>query len=73
MDLVRLVFDRLCAAGTPDDKQRAAIYQDCRALVAAAHDDTAERERALAALEKVIRRQEMQALYEQTLQRKPEP
>lgn len=67
MDLVRLVSDRLHAAGSPDARGRAAIYADCRALVAAAHADTAERDKELAALEKVIRRQEMQALYEETL------
>lgn len=67
MDLVRLVFDRLAAAGSPDEQARVEIYADCRALVAAAHADTIERDKELAALEKVIRRQEMQALYEETL------
>jgi len=67
MDLVRLVFERLAAAGSPDAQARAAIYADCRALVAAAHADAGERDKTLAALEKVIRRQEMQALYEETL------
>jgi hypothetical protein len=70
MDFVRLVFDRLNAAGSPDADGRAAVYAECRAFTAAAHANAAERETALAALEKVIRRQEMQALYEESLQRR---
>ena len=69
MDLVRLVFDRLCVTGSPDSEGRAAIYADCRARVAAMHTEAAEREKALAELEKVIRRQELQALYEESLER----
>lgn len=69
MDFIRLVFDRLHAAGTPDAEARAAIYDACRADVAAAHTDAAARDKALEALEKVIRRQEMQAVYEETLGR----
>lgn len=67
MDFVRLVFDRLHAAGSPDTEARAAIYAECRVHVTAAHPHAAEREKALEALEKVIRRQEMQAVYEETL------
>lgn len=67
MDLIRLVFDRLSAAGSPDADARAAIYADCRAYVAT---HAAESEAALAELEKVIRRQEAQALYEEALERK---
>jgi acetyl-CoA carboxylase carboxyltransferase component len=73
MDLVRLVFDRLYAAGSPDAEARAAIYADCRARVAAMHADAMARAKALDRLETVIRRQEMQALYEEGLQRKLEP
>ncbi|MBZ0262433.1 MAG: hypothetical protein K8F90_17750 [Hyphomicrobiales bacterium] len=67
MDLVRLVFDRLHAAGSPDAYARERIYTECHAQVAATCSDEGEREKALAALEKVIRRQEMQALYEESL------
>lgn len=69
-DYVRLVFERLAAAGAPDATGREAIYADCRAQVAAAHDDAARRATELEALEKVIRRQEMQAIYEETLNAK---
>jgi hypothetical protein len=69
VDLVRLVFDRLSVAGSPDSEGRAAIYAGCRAHVAAMHAAAAEREKALAELEKVIRRQESQALYEESLER----
>ncbi len=67
MDLVRLVFDRLHAAGMPDAARRAAIYDECRAEVAAGHPEDPARQKALAELEKVIRRQEMQALHEENL------
>lgn len=67
MDLVRLVFDHLNAAGSPDTETRAAIYADCRAEVASMYPDPAQREKELGKLEKVIRRQEMQALYEEGL------
>ena len=67
MDYIRLVFDKLLAAGTPDEAARAAIYAECRASVGATHADAKERETALEALEKVIRRQEMQAVYEESL------
>lgn len=67
MDLVRLVFDRLSAAGSPDAETRAAIYADCRAEVVSMYSDPAQREKELGKLEKVIRRQEMQALYEEGL------
>lgn len=66
MDYIRLVFDRLLAAGTPNAEQRAAIYEGCRAEVAAVHEDAGLRERELEKLEKVIRRQEMQALFEES-------
>lgn len=66
MDYTRLVFDRLLAAGTPDADQRSAIYIQCRAEVAAAHEDEAIRSHELEKLEKVIRRQEMQALFEES-------
>lgn len=66
-DPTRLVFDALHAAGSPDAAQRARIYEHCRAQVAARYSDTASRERALEALEKVIRRQETQAFYEEGL------
>lgn len=65
MDLVRLVFDRLHRAGTPDAARRAAIYGECRTVVSDLHPDPRQREAALLALEKVIRRQEMQALHEE--------
>jgi len=73
MDLVRLVCDRLYEAGSPDAEARAAIYADCRARVAAMHADAVERAKVLSELEKVIRRQELQALYEESLERKLEP
>jgi len=66
MDNTRLVFDRLLAAGDPGPEAREAIYADCRAEVGAQFDDPEARTRALSALEKVIRRQEMQCLYEDT-------
>jgi hypothetical protein len=69
VDIVRLVFDRLSVAGSPDSEARAAIYADCRTRVAAMHAEVAEREKALAELEKVIGRQELQALYEESLER----
>jgi len=64
-----MVFDRLHEAAAPDAVAREAIYAACRAEVAAGHADAGERELALAALEKVIRRQEVQALYEESLTR----
>ncbi len=67
MDLIRLVFDRLSAAGSPDEAARKRIYEECRAEVAALHSDAPSRAKALEELEKVIRRQEMQALYEEGL------
>lgn len=69
-DYVRLVFDRLAAAGAPDAAAREAIYAACRSEVAAAHGDAARRGGELEALEKVIRRQEMQAIHEETLNAK---
>ncbi|WP_424957594.1 hypothetical protein [Hyphomicrobium sp. 1Nfss2.1] len=69
MDLIRIVFDRLSSAGSPDAAARAAIYAECRDLVTAAHTAPTERKIALDELEKVIRRQEMQALYEESLDR----
>jgi hypothetical protein len=67
IDPYRLVFDRLHAAGSPDANARERIYAECRAQVAAACADEGKRGKALAALEKIIRRQEMQALYEQSI------
>lgn len=64
-DYTRKVFDRLLAAGTPDARERAAIYEQCRSETAAAHKDLLARADALERLEKVIRRQEVQALYEE--------
>ena len=69
MDLIRFVFDRLSAAGRPDAATRARIYEQCRAEIAARHEGQPSRAKALADLEKVIRRQEMQALYEESLER----
>lgn len=66
-DHTRMVFDRLQAAGTPDAQQRASIYEHCRSEIAAAYKDPLARADALERLEKVIRRQEMQALYEETM------
>jgi len=73
MDYVRLVFDRLLAAGTPTPEERASIYAACRAEVADAWGDAARRTTELEALEKAIRRQEMQALYEESLTRRQDP
>lgn len=67
MEPFRLVFDRLTAAGHPDASARERIYAECRKEVAALYLDGREAEKALALLEKVIRRQEMQALYEERL------
>jgi hypothetical protein len=67
MDLFRLVFDRLSAAGSPDAKRRAEIYADCRAEITLMCADAAQRDKELGKLEKVIRRQEMQAIYEEGL------
>lgn len=66
-DYIRMVFDALLAAGSPDADERARIYAECRAKVAGEFADEADRAKALEALEKVIRRQEMQAIYEETL------
>jgi len=71
IDPYRLVIGRLHAAAAADAKARERIYAECRAHVAAtcsaAGLGEGERGKALAALEKVIRRQEMQALYEESL------
>lgn len=69
MDLIRFVFDRLAIAGSPDADERARIYAECRIEVAHAHLDEGERAKAMAELERAIRRQEMQALYEESLRR----
>jgi len=66
-DYTRMIFDLLLAAGTPDAQERAAIYEKCRKEVAEAHAEPQARTDALERLEKVIRRQEMQAIYEDTL------
>lgn len=66
-DYTRMVFDALAAAGSPDAEARAVIYEACRALVAGCIADETARAKALEALEKVIRRQEMQAIYEEGL------
>ncbi|MCF8198672.1 MAG: hypothetical protein K9J42_07895 [Sulfuritalea sp.] len=66
MDYIRMVFDRLRTAGSPTATERECIYQDCRDEVAALAKDEVARTKTLDALEKVIRRQEMQALYEET-------
>ena len=67
MNYTRMLFDRLSAAGRPAAAGRERIYEDCRREVAALDLDEAARSKALESLEKVIRRQEMQALYEDTL------
>ena len=59
-----MVFDALHAAGAPHTGERARIYQSCRDRVALEFAGQADRAKALEALEKVIRRQEMQAIYE---------
>ena len=66
-DYTRMVFDRLTAAGAPEAKEREKIYAACRDEVAAEWPDPDYREKELEALEKVIRRQEMQAIYEESL------
>lgn len=63
----RMMFDALFAAGSPDADERERIYAECRADVADAIADEAARTKELEALEKVIRRQEMQAIYEDGL------
>lgn len=68
MDFIRIVFDRLYSAGSPDAQERAVIYAECRDMVTAAYANPAKLKTALEELEKVIRRQEMQALYEESLQ-----
>lgn len=69
MDFIRFVFDRLAIAGSPDADERARIHAECRNEVATAHLDEGKRARAMAQLEKVIRREEMPALYEESLRR----
>jgi len=69
-DYTRLVFTALHAAGSPDAGERARIYAGCRTQVASGIADEAARTKALEKLEKVIRRQEMQAIYEETLNAK---
>lgn len=64
-DYIRMVFDRLRAAGSPDASAREQIYAACRTEVAAANADDSIRAKELDKLEKVIRRQEMQAIYEE--------
>lgn len=66
-DYTRMVFDALHAAGSPDAEARARIYEACRADVAGGTADETARAKALEALEKVICRQEMQAIYEEGL------
>ena len=66
-DYIRMVFEALDAAGSPDAAGRARVYAECRARVAGRFADAAERATALEALEKVVRRQEMQAIYEEGL------
>jgi hypothetical protein len=66
-DPFRLVFMRLHAAGAPDGAERALIYQQCRDEVAAGNPEGARE--ALERLEVAIRRNEAQALYEETLRR----
>ena len=69
MDYYRLVFDRLLAAGVPDGTTREQIYEACRTEV----KNTIATDRLpqeLDKLEKVIIRQEMQALYEESDQRR---
>ncbi len=68
-DYIRMVFDRLHAAGEPDAAARERLYAQCRDEVAASHADEKLRATELEKLEKVIRRQEMQALHEEGLQR----
>lgn len=63
----RLVFDRLASAESPNATTRERIYDACRAEVAGACITEIEQEKALSALEKAIRRQEIQALYEESL------
>lgn len=63
----RIVFERLASAGAPGAQERETIYNDCRAEIAAAAPDDKARATSLAELEKAIRRQEMQALYEESL------
>jgi len=70
MDYTRWVFEVLNNAGAPDAEARAALYAACRQQVAAQFETSSAKERALADLEKVIRRQEMQALYEESLNAK---
>ncbi len=67
IDPYRLVFDRLHAEGAPDAQRREQIYAECRAHVIAVHPGEVDRIKVLEAVEKVIRRQEMQALYEESL------
>ena len=67
MDLYRLLVDRLHEAAAPDAAAREAVYQDCRETVARASEDPDRRELMLATLEKIIRRQEMQAIYKEAL------
>lgn len=67
MDYTRLVFDRLAATGIPDSSAREGIYAQCRAEVTAAYPDEKSRAKALGQLEKAIRRQEMQARYEEAI------
>ena len=68
MDYTRLVFERLHAAGNPDSATRQQIYQQCRDEISRSVSEPA-RALALEKLEKVIRRQEMQALYEESHER----
>jgi len=71
-DYTRLVFEALHAAGDPDAGQRARIFEDCRAQVAAGIAEPGARTKALEALERAIRRHEVQALFEESLKsRKP--
>lgn len=67
MDFTRLVFDRLLAAGRPSESERDGIYAQCREEVLKTYADKPDFAEALQKLEKVIRRQEMQALYEDGL------
>lgn len=67
MNYIQLVFNRLQTITMPTQAQREVIYQACRDEVAAKYTDTKVQAKALEELEKAIRRQEMQACYEETL------
>jgi hypothetical protein len=68
-DFSMVLFEKLALTTNPSVEEREAIYQACRAELKAKYSDEATQTKAIDSLEKAIRRQEMQVLYEESLTR----